>query len=139
MYIDDASNDAINAAYTMVVNKYLNSRTAIDSGNKGGEKVPTELSAYNNAISYNRIGTDTAGDYYAVSLTGLVSAFLTYYDNELRGSESPFFVGASIETSNLITDTPDYEFIIGQDESELIPTNEKIADFYDMIYNNFAG
>ena len=137
--VDDASEKAITSAIGMVESHYLKSGNIVKSGNTRNTNSLYSDSAYMNAISNNRIGGYSERGGYMVSLTGLVSAFLTYYDNELRGGSSPYFVGRSLETSNMITDDYSYQYITGISASSLISSEEKVADFYDQVYNNICA
>lgn len=138
--MDEASAKALTNAVGMVEARYLKEGNVVKLGNDTDSVSLYKNSAFVNATTYNRVGGDGKDNgYYAVSLSGMVSAFLTFYDNELRGGLSDYFVGKTLETSNLITDDRSYQFITGSSASDQIPAKEKIADFYDQVYNNICA
>ena len=136
--VDEASSKALRFAYTMVKSIYLNESQIEDIGSKTNDKALTENSAYENATTYNRIGIVKDGSdikYYAVSLSGMMRAFLTYYDNALKGASSPYTVGISRETSDLVTSDAGY-YYLSNDQNDDMEMREKDADFFDELFNN---
>lgn len=136
--VDSESAAALKFAYNMVVNTYLNSLAAIDTGSRDSNKSMTDNSAYINATEYNKIGSDDKGKYYAVSLSNMLSSFLTYYENYITGVDSSYVVGASVETSVYVTDNSSYIYLGQDDDDALTDTVERSADFYDELYNNIC-
>ena len=92
-------------------------------------------SAYNGAVNNNRIGSN--GTQTAISLTNMMSSFLTYYDNYLRGNDSPYYVGQSLDTTNYVTDDSSYMYV-GRSTNNEVTRSQKLADFFDQIYNNIC-
>lgn len=148
MNVDDASAKALEYAYKMVVNTYLKPGNAIKNGGKNSATSMTDNNAYINATTYNRIGqNDGSGTgvlsylkkktYTAISLSNMLSSFLTFYDNSLSGSDSNYVVGKSVETSAFVTDDSSYVYI-GKSSGTTISQEEKLADFFDEIYNNIC-
>lgn len=150
--VDDASAKALEYAYKMVVNTYLKPGNAIKNGGKRSDTSMTDNNAYINATTYNRIGqndnntnTGSLSDmlspfkntYTAISLSNMLSSFLTFYDNSLSGSDSNYVVGKSVETSAFVTDDSSYVYI-GKSSGTTISQEEKLADFFDEIYNNIC-
>lgn len=135
--VDEASSRALKFAYAMISNIYLNEAQIEDIGSRKSDKSLTENSAYVNATTYNRIGKVENGDktYYAVSLSGMMRAFLTYYENALSGANSNYNVGISRDTSTLVTDDSGYVYLSNElnDDMEM---REKDADFFDQLFNN---
>ena len=138
--VDDASADALKFAYDMVIATYLNTKAVERTGNRTSDKSTVDNSAYQNAVDYNRIGSDNEnggkGTYCAVSLTNMLNSFLTYYENALTGADSPYVVGKSVETSQYVTDNSGYTYIGQDDEDSITEADKKSADFFDEIYNN---
>lgn len=135
--VDEASANALKFAYDMVIGTYLSTRNdPADSGSRYSDSAMTDNSAYQNAVNYNKIGTDSNGSYYAVSLSNMMSAFLTYYENALSGADSSYVVGASPETSVYVTDNSGYYYIAQDDPNAVTSVVDKSADFYDELYNN---
>lgn len=135
--VDDASAEALAFAYNMVLRQYLNTNnTPADSGSRNHESSMTENSAYQNAVNYNKIGS--AGDYYGVSLSNMLSSFLTYYEIALSGADSSYVVGTSPETSVYVTDNSSYVYIGQEDEDAVTSVVDKSADFFDELYNNIC-
>lgn len=141
---DDASNEALNYAYNMVVKNFLSTKNIMVNGNDGNEKDPYGNSAWENSQSYNRITTTQSKQFYALNLSNMISAFLTYYDNSLRGADSindGYIVGRAIDPDNpsknfFVTENPSYSYI-AQPDTQL--TEEmKQGEFYDMLYNNIC-
>ena len=97
----------------------------------------TDNSAYANATNNNRIGQNSDGTYTALSLSNMLSSFLTYYDNALNGTNSKYVVGKSVETSNFVTDDSGY-YYIGKESGTSASQIERLADFFDEIYNNIC-
>lgn len=133
--VDDASNEALKYAMEMTKRFFLNPGNAITEGSRGSDKSMTDNSAYLNATEYNRISQ--AKGYTAVSLSNMLSTFLTFFDNSLNGATSDYVVGKSVETSQFVTDNKSY-YYIGQTDEDAPTLNEKLADFYDEIYNNIC-
>lgn len=141
LYVDEASYEAIQNAVAMTEAHFLREGNIIAIGDKKDSKNPTQTSAYQNAIENNRIGANSGNDgYLAISINNLISTFLTYYDNELRGTESPFFAGKSLENDStyMITENGNYQYVVGKAADEVITNDVKIADFYDELYNNLC-
>ena len=134
--VDDASAKALKFAYTMVKNTFLRTTDMSNIGSRKNDHSMTENSAYTNAATSNRIGTDDSQQYYAVSLTNMLSSFLTYYDNALNGADSNFVVGKTTETSNYVTDYSGYCYVAQGDPNSVKQVHKKYADFYDELYNN---
>lgn len=138
LYVDDASRDALKFAYEMIEKTYLrtNDSEIQDVGSRGSSKSMTENSAYLNAINSNRIGSLDGGSYYAVSLSNMMSSFLTYYENALSGINSPYVVGTTVETSEYVTDNLGYYYMAQTNDDAVVSVVSKSADFYDQVYNN---
>ena len=133
--VDDASSQALKFAYMMTKNTYLNINQ-IQSGSRYNKNSMTDNSAYTNAVENNRIGASSGGDKaLAVSLTGMMNAFLTYYENALSGAASEYVVGISRENSVLVTNNAGYQYIANELTEELTMA-EKNADFFDELFNN---
>jgi hypothetical protein len=105
-------------------------------GSRYNSKYMQENSSYLNAASSNRIGTDAIGSYYGISLSNMLSAFLTYFDNCLSGLNSPYVVGKTTDTSVYVTDDYAYYYIAESDEGNELNITTKSADFFDQLYNN---
>lgn len=143
--VDSTTNEALKYAMTMIQNVNLKAANAISVGSKTSDTSMTENSAFINANENNRIGTcdTTKGfppktvSYQAVSLSNLVSSFLTYFDNYMNGSDSGYVVGKSTDTSAFVTDDSSYKYF-GQASTTVTSQKEKLADFYDQLYNNLC-
>lgn len=134
--VDDASAKALKFAYDMVKNTYLRTTDMSGIGSRKNNHAMTENSAYLNAVDSNRIGTDDENKYYAVSLTNMMSSFLTYYDNALNGANSQFVVGKTQDTSNYVTDYSGYYYMAQGSSDAVNEVYKKSADFFDELYNN---
>lgn len=135
--IDEPSRKALEYAYTMVSNTYLRPGNTIANAGRKSDSAMTDNSAYANATGYNRIGQDADGNYTALSLSNMLSSFLTYYDNALNGTNSNYVVGKSVETSSFVTDDSGY-YYIGKETGKSASQIERLADFFDEIYNNIC-
>ncbi len=145
--MDSKSNEALEFAMTMVKNINLKASNAITQGSSCDDKAMTNNSAYVNANDYNRIGvgqknilgTDIkAGtSYQAVSVSNLLSSFLTYYDNYMNGNSSAYVVGKRVDTSAFVTDDRNYRYF-AEAKGTATSQKEKLADFYDQLYNNLC-
>lgn len=144
--VDSTTDAALKYAMTMVLNINLKASNAISQGSKTSDTSMTENSAFINANENNRIGTCSGFtkelppkliSYQAVSLSNLVSSFLTYFDNYMNGSDSGYVVGKSTETSAFVTDDSSYRYF-GQAGTTVTSQKEKLADFYDQLYNNLC-
>lgn len=137
--VDDASKEALEFAYNMT--RRMFSRVNDSAASDG--KSPSSCQVYKNAIDFNMTTTKAGTENrVAVSLTNMLSSFLTYYDNSLRGGASEYVVGRSTEQSVYVTDNPDYCYIAGNiyDTDYTEPTaTEKNADFFDQLYNNILA
>ena len=150
--VDDESAKALEKALSTVKKLFLNNGSAVakgvDTKNILGKLnlVPgftndsalNTNQAYINANDFNRIGTNNDRDYAAVNISNMVSAFLTYYDNYLRGSESNYIVGKGNTDGKtvFVTDDPNYVYVASN--TEALTNDEKIADFYNQLYNNIC-
>ncbi len=137
--VDSTTNEALKYAMTMIQNVNLKAANAISVGSKTSDTSMTENSAFINANENNRIGTCDGKkvSYQAVSLSNLVSSFLTYFDNYMNGSDSGYVVGKSTDTSAFVTDDSSYKYF-GQASTTVTSQKEKLADFYDQLYNNLC-
>lgn len=137
--MDSKSNEALEFAMTMVKNINLKASNAITQGTSVDDKAMTNNSAYVNANDYNRIGTSGTGpvSYQAVSVSNLLSSFLTYYDNYMNGNSSAYVVGERVDTSAFVTDDRNYRYF-AEAEGTATSQKEKLADFYDQLYNNLC-
>lgn len=142
--MDSKSNEALEFAMTMVKNINLKASNAITQGTSVDDKAMTNNSAYVNANDYNRIGTSgkyvfPTGpvSYQAVSVSNLLSSFLTYYDNYMNGNSSAYVVGKRVDTSAFVTDDRNYKYF-AEAEGTATSQKEKLADFYDQLYNNLC-
>lgn len=135
--IDEPSRKALEYAYTMVSNTYLRPGNTIANAGRDSDSGMTDNSAYANATNNNRIGQNSDGTYTALSLSNMLSSFLTYYDNALNGTNSKYVVGKSVETSNFVTDDSGY-YYIGKESGTSASQIERLADFFDEIYNNIC-
>lgn len=141
------SNEALEFAMTMIKNINLKPSNAITQGSSVDDRAMSNNSAYINANDYNRIGvgqknilgTDIkAGtSYQAVSVSNLLSSFLTYYDNYINGNASSYVVGKRVDTSAFVTDDRNYRYFT-EAENTATSQKEKLADFYDQLYNNLC-
>ena len=136
--IDETSDQALTLALEMVKKKFLKEGNAVQSGNKTSNTAMLNNSAYLNANDFNRIGATKGGDYAGLNLSNMVSAFLTYYDNFLRGSESGYVVGKGNTDGKtlFVTDDANYAYVMNTPEE--ISNDEKVADFYNQLYNNIC-
>lgn len=144
--IDSSTDEALQRAYDMTKKKFLNAKNAVNVGNKDNDSNPLENSAYVNSNNYNRIGVmqDRDDSYAALNLSNMVSAFLTYYDNALRGAESDYIVGRSNDNTQsssgtrtyFVTDDPDYAYVTNV--ANALSNDEKINDFYSELYNSIC-
>lgn len=135
--VDEPSKKALEYAYTMVSNTYLRAGNTISNSGRTSDSAMTDNSAYINASKNNRIGQDADGQYTALSLSNMLSSFLTYYDNALNGTNSNYVVGKSVETSSFVTDDSGY-YYIGKESGKSVSQTERLADFFDEIYNNIC-
>ena len=142
--MDSKSNEALEFAMTMVKNINLKASNAITQGTSVDDKAMANNSAYVNANDYNRIGTSgkyvfPTGpvSYQAVSVSNLLSSFLTYYDNYMNGNSSAYVVGKRVDTSAFVTDDRNYRYF-AEAEGTATSQKEKLADFYDQLYNNLC-
>ncbi len=136
--VDPESDAALRMALASVQKKFLKAGNAVKHGRDSSDTSMMSNSAYVNANKYNRIGSTDNGEYSAVNLSNMVSAFLTYFDNYLRGSDSGYVVGKgnTDDKTVFVTDDPSYVYVTNtQDE---ITNDEKIADFFNELYNNIC-
>lgn len=132
--VDETSAKALSFAYNMVQKQFFKN-SAENTGGNHDQKSMLDNAAYVNAENNNAIGTNRDKTNYAVSLSNMLSAFLTYYDNGLNGVDSNYVVGSSVDTSDYVTEDASYVYL-GKLDEENYSMSEKVADFYDIIYNN---
>lgn len=133
--IDSSTNEAMEYAMRMMKNIFLQPRNAVTEGSRNNDTSMSENSAYIDATQYNRIAN--AAGYQAVSLSNMISSFLTYFDNYMNGVNSNYVVGKTQDTTNFVTDDSEYMYF-GQASSNVPSQTEKLADFYDQLYNNIC-
>lgn len=136
--VDEDSASALNFAYNMIMKRYLNEARIVNVGGNNSSTSMIDNAAYKNAEAYNAVGTNESTNTnknYAVSLSNMLSAFLTYYDNGLMGAASNYVVGDSVDTSEYVTEDANYVYL-GKLQEESYSMREKVADFYDIMYNN---
>lgn len=133
--IDEASSEALKFAYNMTKRQF-NRVTEIGSNTSNSF---IDNTAYQNAINYNTIGTDSDKQYVALSLSNMLSSFLTYYDNYLNMANSDYVVGKSVEQSVYVTDNLNYYYMFQNDGDAVNDIKSKSADFYDELYNNILA
>ncbi len=136
--IDDASQQALEFAYKMMKTQVFSGNFECTSGSRDSEKSMTENSAYQNAVKYNGFVTMDGDKYSAVSLSNLLSMFLTYYDNGLNGINSDYVVGKTTDTSVYVTDNTGYMYLAQDDPDHVDSIVDKSADFFDQLYNNIC-
>lgn len=132
--VDEASQKALEFAFNMTKHMYeFGSKVKGTGGTNKSSMV--DNSAYNGAVNNNRIGSN--GTHTAISLSNMMSSFLTYYDNYLRGNDSPYYVGQSLDTTNFVTDDSSYMYV-GRSTNNEVTRSQKLADFFDQIYNSIC-
>ena len=141
--VDTESDAALNMALASVQKQFLKAGNAVKNGGNTSDSSMLSNSAYVNANKFNRIGATDNGNYAAVNISNMLSAFLTYFDNYLRGSDSQYVVGRSNDAGSdysrtyFVTDDSGYAYVTNtQDE---ITNDEKIADFFNELYNNICA
>lgn len=139
--VDETSDAALNQALAMTEKKMLQAKNAVkDCGGRNSDSSMKDNDAYNKSNSYNRICINNGGT-SAINLSNMVSAFLTYYDNYLRGTESNYVVGKGIDAdgtkTSFVTDDPNYTYVTNS--SDEITNDEKVADFWNELYNNICA
>lgn len=140
--VDETSVEALSFAYKMVMKQNLNPNKAVNVGSDSNQSSMMDNKAYVNAENNNAIGGNGGGDAsksknWAVSLSNMLSAFLTYYDNGLYGADSSYVVGQSVDTSDYVTEDSGYAYLgkLTDPDAEM-SMSEKVSDFYDSLYNN---
>jgi len=136
--VDPEADSALNMAMASVKKLVLKSANAIKNGGDSSDSSMLSNSAYVNANKFNRIGSTENGEYSAINLSNMLSAFLTYFDNYLRGSDSDYVVsrGNTDDKTSFVTDDPAYVYVTNSKDE--ITNDEKIADFFNELYNNIC-
>ncbi|MBP3923936.1 hypothetical protein J6E39_01675 [bacterium] len=139
LYTDTKSQDALRAAYDATMLKFSNS-SAVDAGgtkNTAGQYSNTLEKANDyNAITYSK-GKDNTK--CAVSLTNILSTFLTNYAQALEGYECGYSSKKEVKDSVSVTEDPSYYYIVNNTGSIASETDMLIADFYNIMYNNICS
>lgn len=136
--VDAESDSALKMALASVQKQFLKAGNAVKNGGEKNDKSLLNNSAYANCNNFNRIGSNEDGDYAAVNLSNMVSAFLTYFDNYLRGSDSLYVVGKGNTDGKTIFVTDDTSYVYVTNTLEGVTNDEKIADFFNELYNNIC-
>ena len=136
--VDAESDSALKMALASVQKQFLKAGNAIKSGGEKNDKSLLNNSAYVNCNKFNRIGSNEDDDYAAVNLSNMVSAFLTYFDNYLRGSDSGYVVGKGNTDGKTVFVTDDTGYVYITNTIEGVTEDEKIADFFNELYNNIC-
>ena len=136
--VDPESDSALKMALASVQKQFLKAGNAVKNGGEKNDKSLLNNSAYANCNNFNRIGSNENGDYAAVNLSNMVSAFLTYFDNYLRASDSQYVVGKGNTDGKTIFVTDDTGYVYVTNTIEGVTNDEKIADFFNELYNNIC-
>lgn len=137
---DATTNEALNKAYEMTKKKFLSLGDAAKCYSGDDDQNMKNNGAYNMAHEYNRIGImqDDNETYAALNISSMVSTFLTYYDNYLRGNQSEYYVNKSNDEDRtfFVTDDPSYIYVTTGTSS--VTNDDKINDFFNQLYNNLC-
>lgn len=137
--VDLDANNALNMAFEMTRKKFIKAANAVNGSNYD-DMALLQNGAYVNAQDYNRMGVlnDSDTGYAAINLSNMLSSFLTYFDNYLRGTDSDYIVGKGTKDDKtyFVTDDPNYVYVTNPQDG--ITNDEKIADFFNELYNNIC-
>jgi hypothetical protein len=135
----DASSDyALTYAYNMTKNVFLSQTNYTHSANKSDDATsaignPSYVDALeNNKICFSRGNA-------SINVSNMVAAFLSYYDNALMGTSSPYVVSGKVQDSLFVTLNPSYQYIVAAKENEIMSQTERLGDFYDQLVNNICA
>ena len=141
---DVTTQKALDMAGSYVRNVYLgNISNAVDA-NTGDKKIDAAMSAIvslaketNGYVVGAAKKDDTANDSYAVSLSNMFSAYLTYFENAINGFDnSGYAVASNVKNSTFVTNNPNYIYLLENDEKT--SNDFKRANFYMELYNNLC-
>lgn len=95
-----------------------------------------EAEATNHTIFYKNSGKDYNST-SAVSLSNMMSYFLTYVTILEDGFDSGYAVTDKVADSYFVTNDPSYRWVVNDEETE---TNEAVmkSDFYQQLFNNLC-
>ena len=72
-----------------------------------------------------------------LSLSNIMSCFLTYYAQSVSGFTVPYAVRTKAEDSVFVTQDPDYYYVLNN-ENAVTEKDLLVADFYSSMYNNLC-
>ncbi len=139
---DLAAIKALNTASDMIDANFFGSGKQSSSTKRSTE------GALNNAVSdatkYNQYAHGSTngknhGDTTAISLSNLVSAYLTYFELCYNGFDSDYEVNKTVDNSYYVTDDPYYNYVMRDDSGAVTSTIVMQADFYMQLYNNICA
>ena len=142
--VDAESILALEQAYGQISSQYRYANQKYIGDNTDSYKAFD--AAYNGAVDFNgftfgdtrdNIFNRGNRDSIAVDLSKMVASYLTYFELAVNGYDSSFFVGATADGSNFVTDDPNYNYIINDPNNESNVDIQK-ADFYMQLYNNIC-
>lgn len=139
--VDPTTYEALSKAYEMTKKKFLSLSDLAKTNNGFDDVNMADNGAYKMSQEYNRIGVAQSNNdtYAALNLSAMVSTFLTYYDNYLRGAESDYYVNKSMadDRTLYVTDDPNYVYVTAAG-NKAVTNDDKINDFYNQLYNNLC-
>ena len=138
LYVDGASNGALEEAYSQVDSQ-------IQGGNAESISSPPFInSAASNTInktgdSFHIVTTHiSSGDISSISLTNMLLSYITTFAINLDGYDTGLYVDQNNPSkSTFFTENLSYQFIVDP-ESNVTDTDLLNADFYNQIYNNIC-
>ena len=138
---DALATSALNTALSLVQQNILNNAEHESDTKRSTENALNN--AYNDASKYNQYAYgDTNGKKHnstiAISLSNLVSSYLTYFELCYNGFESNYNVGGTVDNSYFVTDDPYYNYVM-KDNDSVDSVTIMQADFYMQLYNNICA
>ena len=138
LYVDGASNSALDQAYN-VVNEALLNGNASNPGVSVSSR-PTNMA---NALSTINSTKDsfhitTAGNTSSISITNMLLSYITSFAVNIDGYDTGLYVDKDNPSkSTLFTENLDYQFIV-KPSASVTDTDLLNGDFYSQIYNNIC-
>lgn len=135
LFADDAANSQAFEYATNELNKMLPGTLLVGTHTSAND-VNQEANNYNGVVtSINQM--NPTKQLYGLSLSNVMSSFLTYYAQSLGGYSTPYVVNKKVEDSVFVTQDPDYFYIL-KNENAVTEKDLLVADFYSSMYNNLC-
>ncbi len=133
LYVDGASNSALDQAYNAVNEAILNNAVSVSSTPFNSRNTSATINATKDSFHIT-----TTGSVSSVSITNMLLSYITSFAVNIDGYDTGLYVDKDNPSkSTLFTENLDYQFIV-KPSASVTDTDLLNGDFYSQIYNNIC-